>query len=67
MKDLKGFVTKYAGAIIGALVAFLLWCTQLYHFIMGIILIAIGIYVGNYVQINKQQVKEKLKDFIDRL
>ena len=34
---------------------------------IGIILIAIGIYVGNYIQINKDDVKDKLKNFIDRL
>lgn len=67
MKDIKGFVTKYAGAIIGAIIAIILWCTQLYRVIIGIILIAIGIYVGNYVQINKEHVKDKLKNFIDRL
>ena len=34
---------------------------------IGIILIGMGIYVGNYVQINKDDVKEKLKKFIDKL
>ncbi len=67
MQDFKNFFQKYSGAIIGAVVAFLILCTQLYKVIIGIILIAIGIYVGNYIQVNKYDVKEKLKNFIDRL
>ena len=41
--------------------------TGFYKLMIGIILIAIGIYVGNYIQINKDDVKDKLKNFIDRL
>ena len=58
---------KYRGAIIGALIAILILCTGFYKLMIGIILIAIGIYVGNYIQINKDDVKDKLKNFIDRL
>ena len=35
--------------------------------IIGIILIFVCGYVGNYVQMNKEDVKEKLKNIIDRL
>jgi len=35
--------------------------------IVGIILIIIGMFIGNYVQRNKYEVKEKLKDLIDRM
>ena len=35
--------------------------------IIGIILVCIGIYIGNYIQINKDFVKEKIKNFIDKL
>lgn len=66
MKDFKDFLSKYAGAIIGALVAFLILCTRLYNLILWIILICLGIFIGNYVQHNKFEVKEKLKNFIDR-
>ena len=34
---------------------------------MGIILVFIGIYVGNYIQLNKEDVKEKLKRWIDKM
>lgn len=67
MKEIKDFFMKYRGAIIGAVVAFLILLTRFYVFIIGIILIAMGIYVGNYIQMNKENVKEKLKNFIDRM
>lgn len=67
MQEIKDFFMKYRGAIIGAIVAILLLCTQLYKLIIGIILICIGIYVGNYIQLNKYEVKEKIKNFIDKL
>ena len=67
MNEIKDFLMKYRGAIIGALIAILILCTGFYKLIIGIILVAIGIYVGNYVQINKYDVKEKIKNFIDKL
>lgn len=67
MDGLKKFVSEYKGAIIGGIIALIILCTRLYELIVGIILIAIGIFIGNYVQRNKYDVKEKLKDFIDRM
>ena len=67
MEDIKNFIMKYRGAILGAIVAILILCTQLYKLIIGVILICMGIYVGNYVQLNKDSVKEKIKRFIDKL
>ena len=67
MKDVKDFLMKYRGAIIGAIIASLVLFTQLYKLIIGIILICIGMYVGNYIQLNKNYVKEKIKAFIDKL
>jgi len=67
MNEMKDFFMKYRGAIIGALIAILILCTGFYKLIVGIILVAMGIYVGNYVQLNKMDVKEKLKNFIDKL
>lgn len=66
MEGFKEFVKEYSGGIIGALVAIIILCTQLYKLIIGIILIAMGIYVGNYVQRNKYEVKEKIKNIIDK-
>ena len=67
MDSFKNFVTQYRGAIIGVIIAILILCTQLYKLIIGIVLLFIGAIVGNYVQQNKYDVKEKIKNFIDRL
>ena len=67
MEDFKNFVSKYIGAIIGIIVAILILCTKLYELMIGIVLILMGAFVGNYIQKNKDEVKIKLKEFIDRL
>ncbi len=67
MDGFKNFITEYRGAIIGGIIALIILLTRLYELIIGIILIAIGIFIGNYVQRNKYDVKEKLKNFIDRM
>ena len=67
MNNFKDFVSEYSGAIIGAVIAILILLTGLYKLIIGIILIVMGIFIGNYVQRNKYAVKEKLKNFIDRM
>lgn len=67
MDSFKNFLTKYRGAIIGVIVAILILCTRLYNLIIAIVVLFIGAVVGNYVQQNKYDVKEKLKNFIDRL
>lgn len=66
MEEFKKFIKEYSGAIIGGLIAIIILATQLYRVVIGIILITIGILVGNYVQKNKYDVKEKLKNFIDK-
>lgn len=67
MESFKEFLSKYLGAIIGVIVAILILCTKLYELMIGIVLILMGAFVGNYIQKNKDEVKVKLKDFIDRL
>lgn len=67
MEGFKDFITKYRGAIIGIIVAILILCTKIYELILAIVLLFIGAIVGNYIQQNKYDVKEKLKNFIDRL
>ena len=63
MNDIKKFLRTYGGALI----AILILCTRLYELIIWIVFICLGIYIGNYVQHNKTEVKDKLKNFIDRL
>ena len=67
MDNFKDFFANYGGIVIGIIVAILLMLTKLYVFIIGIIVIIACAYAGNYIQKNKEQVKEKLKNFIDRM
>ena len=67
MNDFKKFISQYSGAIIGVIVAIIILATRLYNLIVGILLILAGAFIGNYVQQNKDEVKTKLKKFIDRM
>ncbi len=64
--NLKEFWDKYKGAIIGAIIAIIFISTGLYRLCIAVIVIMAGIYLGNYVQKNKENVKDNLKDFIDK-
>lgn len=67
MDDFKKFINQYKGVIIGVIIAIVLLATRLYDVIIGILIILAGAFVGNYVQQNKDDVKAKLKKFIDRM
>ena len=67
MEEFKNFIKNYRGALIGVAIAILILLTRLYELIIAVIIIAIFAFVGNYVQQNKYEVKEKLKKFIDRV
>lgn len=67
MEDLKKIINQYRGAIIGVIVAIVILATRLYQLIVGILLILAGAFIGNYVQQNKEEVKAKLKKFIDKI
>ena len=67
MDDFKKFINQYKGAIIGIIIAIVLLVTKLYDVIIGILLILAGAIIGNYVQQNKDDVKAKLKKFIDKM
>ncbi|MGN1298392.1 MAG: DUF2273 domain-containing protein [Candidatus Scatovivens sp.] len=64
--DFKNFIFKYKGAIIGGIIAIILLCTGLFKALLIFAIIVVGIIIGNYVQNNKELVKEKLKGFIDK-
>ena len=66
MGSLKDFWDNYKGAIIGVIFAILILFTKLYQLIIATILIILGAIVGNYIKQNKQIVKDRLKNFIDR-
>ncbi len=67
MDSFKNFLVQYRGAIIGIIIAILILCTKLYNLIIAIVVLIMGAFLGNYVQQNKYDVKEKIKNFIDRL
>lgn len=63
---INNFLAQYGGAVIGGIVALILCFTELYKFLVYVIIVFGGMFVGNYVQKNKSIVKESLKSFIDR-
>jgi len=65
--NLKEFWTQYKGAIIGIAIAILVLITRLHDLILAIVILVLGALVGNYVQQNKEDVKTKLKAFIDKM
>lgn len=67
MENFKNFLTKYRGAIIGVIIAVLVLCTRLYELILALVLVGLCAVAGNYIQQNKDYVKDKLKKFIDKL
>ena len=67
MEKFLQFVIDNKYPIIGFIVAIVLIATGLYKLIIPIALIIFGIYVGIYFQKNKEEVKEKIKNFIDKL
>ena len=67
MNGFKDFWEHYKGAIIGIIVAVLILITRLQDLILAVVVIVHGAIVGNYVQQNKEDVKTKLKNFIDKM
>ena len=66
MESFKNFWNNYKGAIIGVIIAILVLATRIYNFILAITVLVLGAFIGNYIQQNKQIVKDRLKNFIDR-
>lgn len=67
MEELKIFWNKYKGAIIGSVVSIIILVLKLESLIIGLVLISVGAFVGNYIQANKDEVKLKIKKLIDRM
>ena len=67
MNGFKEFVSQYRGAIIGIIIAILILITRLHDLILAIVVVVLGAFIGNYVQQNKDDVKTKLKNFIDKM
>lgn len=67
MNDFKYFINKYRGALIGIVLAIIFIALKIYEFIVSLLLIIAFAYFGNYIQQNKYSVKEKIKNFIDKI
>lgn len=66
MDGIKNFLCKYKGAILGLIIAIILIALKIYKIIISVIIIAFSMFIGNYIQYNKEYVKGKVKEFIDR-
>lgn len=64
--DFKKFCLEHKGAIIGGLIAMIIAFTDLLKVMEWILVIILGIWLGNYVQKNKDKVKEKIKNLVDK-
>ena len=62
----KEFLDKYLGIIIGIVVALLVIAFNLVYIFECIALIVLAAWLGKYIQANKENVKEKLKNLIDK-
>ncbi|MBR3132515.1 MAG: DUF2273 domain-containing protein [Clostridia bacterium] len=67
MEEIVEFIKKYKYPIIGGIIALLLLVTDLFQVLKVIVVIALGIYLGFYVQKNKETIKEKLRKLIDKM
>ncbi|MGN1330320.1 MAG: DUF2273 domain-containing protein [Clostridia bacterium] len=67
MEKFLQFIVDNKYPIIGAIIAILIIVTGIYHLIIPIAVIVACIYGGVYFQKNKDSVKEKIKNLIDKL
>ncbi len=67
MEKILEFIKENIYPIIGLIVAIILLISGLYEVIIGIVVIAFCVYAGFYFKNNKESVKEKLKNLIDKL
>lgn len=67
MEEIFEFIKKYKYPIIGGAIAFFILAIDIIDFLKVVIVVAIGIYAGFYIQKNKETIKEKLKKLIDKI
>lgn len=65
-KNLSWFIKEYKGPIIGGIIALLFIATGLSKLVIALVVIAVGIALGYYVQNNKEKVKDILRGLIDK-
>ena len=67
MEKIKKFLIKYRGAIIGGIISLVALFLNLHKVLIFILILIVGALIGNYVQYNKETVKEKIKFYVDKL
>lgn len=65
-KSFAWFVNQYKGAIIGGVIALLFIATGLSKLVIALAVIAVGVFLGYYIQNNKDKVKDILRGLIDK-
>ena len=65
-KNFAWYVKQYRGAIIGGVIALLFIATGLSQLVISLVVLAVGMFLGYYVQNNKEVVKQVLRNFIDK-
>ncbi len=66
MEQVKKFLMKYIGAIIGGIVAIIALILQIHKFLIACVIIVAGVLLGNYIQQNKESVKNKIKKIVEK-
>lgn len=66
-KKFAWYLREFRGAIIGGIVALVLIATGLSYLLINLVIIAVCMVIGYYIQNNKDKVKEVLRNFIDRV
>lgn len=67
MEKFLQFINDNKYPLIGLVIAIIVIATGLYKLIIPILLIVLGVYAGWYFQRNKEEVKEKIKNLVDKL
>lgn len=67
MENYNDFWNKNKGIILGVAIAVILLITGLRDLVIGLVLIFACGFIGDYIYKNKNDVKERLKNLIDRL
>ncbi len=67
MEKFLQFINDNKYPLIGLIIAIIVIATGLYKLIIPILLIVLCMYAGWYFQRNKEDVKEKIKNLIDKL
>lgn len=66
MEQFKEFLIRYRGAFIGGIIAIIAMLLNIHKILIGFLIIAAGALIGNYVQLNKEKVKDSIRRVVDR-